>query len=161
MSIVDQLNAIKDALGDWARIYKGEVFIGADTGHVLTQIINKPGMVQAYVMLPSEDPYGEHEEAGMVLRTFLVVISRGRGLALDPGTNLLKQVGSQEPLYDIIENARDILRHMEMAVDEDMGHDAMNAEQVLAYRGFRPWRGSGELPIDAMELQFDLINQLT
>ena len=110
MTIREQLTFLAEQLAPWAIEFKGRVEIAADPLHVLGLISTAPGSPRLVLMFEGEEKRGEYEETGKVDRKFIVVVSRGRGLQLQPGENLITGSAGGQPLYDLIEQAREMVR---------------------------------------------------
>jgi hypothetical protein len=161
VTIKDQLELVEAQFDGWAKEHSGRVLIATDPADVFTRLTDKPGGVCAFVLFQNEEKFGEYEELGMVNRTYLVIVSRGRGLELDPATNLVRGRAGGPPLFDLIESARQLLRACDFTPPQDeQHHDPENAECVPDYKGARPWRGAADLPLDAYELEFSVLTQL-
>lgn len=112
MTIAEQLKFIAEQLKPWAVEVKGRIEIAADAMHLLGILATAPGSPRLVVMFDGEEKRGEYEELGRVERKFMVVVSRGRGFALNPGTSLTDGVAGGRPLYDLVEQAREMVRGM-------------------------------------------------
>lgn len=110
MTIVEQLKQIAAQLQPWATQENGRVEIAADAIHLLGILATKPGAPRVVVMFDAEEKFGEYEELGKVTRRFMIVISRGRGFALNPGDNLTEGTAGGKPLYELVEECREVLR---------------------------------------------------
>lgn len=110
MTIAEQLQFVRDQLQPWAVEVKGRVEIAADAIHLLGLLATAPGAPRVVILFDAEDRRGEYEELGRVDRKFMVVVSRGRGFALDPGQSLTTGVAGGRPLYDLVEQAREMIR---------------------------------------------------
>ncbi len=148
MTTAEQANAILAALGDWVANNKGRAFLAADEPSCLEQLRAKPGAPSAAVLWLDEKPRGHNPEEGKVLRAFKIVISRGRGLSLLTGDSLTKGAAGGEPMFDLIEQARETIRSLRM--DDQPGE-----LQAPIYHGAGAWRVHGYL-LDAYEIRFAL-----
>jgi hypothetical protein len=102
-------------------------------------------------MFQGEQKRGEHEEAGVVDRTFWVVISRGRGMKVDPGMSLVEDVAGGPPMFELVEAAREVLRGLTF--------DSETTEESIDYKSCEPFVIDGFLQ-DAYKLEFSIGCQL-
>ncbi len=149
MTIAEQLNFIADALKPWAEETKTRIEIALDPLHVIGLISTAPGAARVILMFDGEDKRGEFEESGRVDRKFLLVVSRGRGLTLQPGDALTQGVAGGKPLYDLIEEAREMVRALRF--DE--------AETIPNYLATRRLT-LGDNLVDAYQIEFSIGTQL-
>ncbi len=153
MSIVDQITYIRDELHDWASALGGGCEVAGDIVHAFALLQHKPGTVRCVVWLSGEEKRGDYEEAGFVDRQFTVFISRGRGFTLEPGDSLTaRTAGNAEPLYDLVEEARQVIRGLQFAVDE--------TEVTPNFKSIRPFAFPTERPVDAYQIEFSLGSEL-
>lgn len=152
MTIAAQLNQVATALDAWAKEHGGTAEVAADPFHLFALLGNKPGGVRAVVLFAGEAKRGEYEEQGAVDRSFGVIISRGRGFTLDPSASLVKGAGGGEPLYDLIEEARQLIRRISF--------DAETTEVTPNYLGCDLFPASEGKPVDAYQLNFSIGTQL-
>lgn len=110
MTIAEQLTLIREHLQPWAEEVKGNVAIADDQAHLFSLLATAPGAPRIVIAFDTEAKRGEYEELGKVDRKFMVAVSRGRGFKLDPAENLIAGTASGRPLYDLIEEAREMVR---------------------------------------------------
>ena len=118
MKLSTQLKRLQADLQEWASAQGGSAAIAGDPVHLWQLLQTKPGAVRAVVLWVSDDPRGEHRESGVAERSFTVVISRGRGFTLDRSTSLVDGAAGGAPLFDLVEEARDVLRGIAFAGDD-------------------------------------------
>jgi len=152
MRTSDQLKQIKDALELYLiEAGSGHAVVAQDPYQIVDILRQSPGQIKAVVMYHSEVKRGEFEEAGFVDRTFWVVISRSRGLKLEPGASLTDGVSGGPAMFDIVDDARDVLRGLEFAPETTEVH--------IDYKGAEPFSVEGYLT-DAYKLEFSIGTQL-
>lgn len=151
MTIAAQLKQIHDALEAWAQSNGGQVWIASDPYQLASMLRESPGAVRAVVMFHSEGKRGDYEERGAVDRTFWLAISRGQGLKLDPGASLVEGVAGGKPLFDLVEEAREILRALSF--------DSDTTEVSINYTLTEPLSLEGFL-MDSYRLEFSIGVQL-
>jgi hypothetical protein len=151
MKISDQLKLVRDALAAWSRTCGATVAIASDPFHLVALLRENPKAPRAAVLFMGESKRGEHEEAGMVDRTFWVVVSRGQGLRLEPGAGLVDGASGGQPLFDLVEQVRDVIRSLSFhpetteVTPNNLSIDAFNTEGYL---------------MDAYKLEFSIGVQL-
>lgn len=151
MRIADILKSVRAALQTWADQYKGGAEIARDPVHAFSILQQKPGGVRAVILFQSEDKRGDYEEAGLCDETFFVVLTSGKSLQLNPGDDLVDGAAGGPAMYNLIEDARDIVRGL--SLDDD-------TEVTPNYKGCRPYVLPGNILTDAYQLEFSIGNQL-
>lgn len=151
MTISEQSRLILAALTDWVANNQGRAFIASDELHCIEELRGKPGAPTAAVLWQSEDPEGHFAEEGKVLRHFKIVVSRGRGLRLLTGESLTEGAAGGPPMFDLVEQAREVARNLRMSEEE-------GELQLPIYKGTGPFKVSGYI-LDAMEIRFALYAQ--
>ncbi len=151
MTIAEQLKFVAAQLKPWADEVKGRVEIAADAIHLLGILATSPGSPRCVILFDAEDKRGEYEELGRVDRKFMVVVSRGRGFALDPGQSLTEGVAGGRPLYDLVEQCREMVRGMVF--------NRETTEGVPIYTGTARF-SLEENAVDAYQINFSIGTQL-
>jgi hypothetical protein len=151
-TIREILTVTCDALDAWARKHGGRAEIAGDPAHLFALLSHGPGAVRACIMLRRELKRGEHEEAGYVDRTFIVTISRGRGFTLEPSDALIRQTTVGAPLFDLAEEARDIVRAIDYPLED--------TDWTVDYQSTDLFEFPTENPVDAYQLTFSIGCQL-
>ena len=152
MTIAAQLNQLVAALDAWAKLLNGSAEAASDPFHLLAMLQMKPGSVRACVLCTGEAKRGDYEEGGFIDRSFSVVISRGRGFTLEPEASKTKGAANGEPLYNLVEAARDVCR--------GLSFDADTTEVTLNYLGWEPFPAPEGRAVDACQLNFQIGVQL-
>lgn len=148
MTIREQAKVVEAALQQWAKSSGARVFVAADELDCIEQFRLKPGKPSAAVLWQAEEPQGEHPEEGKVLRTFKIVMSRGRSLKLQPGESLTEGAAGGEAMLDLVEQGREVARGLRM-------EDQEGELQLPVYQGSGAFQVNGYL-LDAIELRFGL-----
>jgi hypothetical protein len=149
MTIGEQLIFIRAGLRAWVEDIKGRVEVAADPLHALGLLATAPGAPRVVVMFDAEVKRGDFEETGRVDRQYLLIVSRGRGFKLDPGDALLEGVAGGKPLYDLVEEGREVIRALVFTEDE-------STPNYLAARRVK----LEDLTVDAYQLEFSVGTQL-
>jgi hypothetical protein len=150
MTIKNQLLAIQTALADWTTTNTGKSFIASDPYHIVFLLLQAPGAMRVCILFHAEQKRGEYEESGMVDRTYWVVISLGRGMKLAPGASLTEGVSGGKPMFDLCEDAREIIRGIQFD---------SSTEVTPNWKGMEPFPIPGYLT-DAYRLEFSIGCQL-
>lgn len=135
MTIGQQLDAIRAAVEGWAAPHLGVVRVAGDLTDAQWLLAAKGPGPQVMILWDGETTRGDVEEASMVDRSFLILISRGRGLAANPSA--ARVTGTAEmptPLYDLIEGLREVLRGLEFEPQSSTA----TTEIRPRYESFRP-----------------------
>jgi hypothetical protein len=164
VTIKEQLEFIRDSLrATWAKEAKARVEVSEALGTVLDRLMNPPGGATVDVMFEREEPLEEETpENDAVERRYLLVIGRGKGMALMPGSNLLVPQAGAPALLDSLEGLRDAVRGLEFAsTDVSEGEEVPDELEVHpCYLGTRAWRGTARWPVDAMEMEFSICSRI-
>lgn len=155
MTIREQVKLVETALQEWAKGNGGRVFIAADALDCIEQLRMRPGKATAAVLWQTEEPRGDVDILGRVDRGFKAVVSRGRGLKLQPGESLTDGTSGGEPMFDLVEQVREIV--LALRLDDDA---LPQEDQVPTYKGTGPFEVNGTL-LDASEVRFGLAAQIT
>ena len=161
MTLRDQANFILTALNDWAAPASGRVFMASDVIDCIEQLRLKPGVPAIALLWIDETPRGENEFAGRVDRTWKVILSRARGLKLQSGESLTEGASGGGPLFDLVEQVREVLLALRLPAPEDgLTYEVAGEDTVPAYKGASPFEVQG-LILDAIEIKFTLAAQIT
>ena len=152
MKLSDQVKAIRTALATWAKEQGGTVEVAGDAAHAFSLLYASPGALRVAIWPNEETAAGTRPEGGRATRKFLVVLSRGRSLALEKSDSLLSYVAGAQPLFDLVEDARDLVRGIEFTEGDESA--------ALEYAGWQPLQIPSERILDAYQLTFTLEAQL-
>jgi hypothetical protein len=156
MTIAEQMNAVLAVLEPWAAENKGHARAAGDVVSVLDMLRAKPGGVLCAVVWEAEDPRGEWgSELGKVDRKFKVVVSRGRGLRLDTGESLTEGSAGGRPMYDLVEEVRELVRGVRLPEDQVEDPDDRKPE----YLGTGTYEVGGFV-LDAYEVRIGFGTQI-
>lgn len=147
MKIAAQLKQVRDALQLWAAEKGGTAEIARDPFHLLSLLQIKPGSFRAAVLFASETKRGDLEETSMVDRGYSVILSRGRGLTAKPTDSLVVGQGDGEPLFDLVEQLRELIR--------GLSFETGTTEVTPNYTGTEIFAVDGKA-IDAYQLNFQI-----
>jgi hypothetical protein len=150
MTIREQAAVIVAALEQWAEAHKGTAHVAGDVVAAIELLRARPGAPKAVVIFQSDVPR-EPEDAGRVDRQWKVVVARGRGFRTDTGESLTAGVAGGEPMFDLVEAAREIVRGVRL--------DELTTEGELVFKGTRPFEVQG-IVLDAYESTFEIGTQL-
>lgn len=148
MTIAEQMSGLLVPLRTWAESNKGSVHVAGDGVELIEMLALKPGAFRAVLFFRDELPRGTFDECGKVDRTFLVVISRGRGLTISRDQNLIGESAGGRPLFELAEECREVCRTYVTEPETE--------ERPVTYRGMRPFAQSGELIMDALQIEFSI-----
>ena len=152
MTISEQSALLLASLDSWTGLVSGRAYIASDPADVLDQLRARPGTPTAAVLWTAEDPIGEYPEEGKVLRTFKIVISRGRGFNLITGESLTKGTAGGPPLLDLIEEARECVLTVRLT-------DEPSELKLPIYKGASAFEVQDFL-LDAYEIRLALYAQI-
>lgn len=152
MKISEILEAMRIALAEWAKPLKGTVQVAGDPFHLFSLLAAKPGSVRVCLLADSGQKRGEYEEAGQEDSAFVVVVSRGRGFPLDPGASLQTGSAGGAPLFDLVEQIRDVVRGIDV--------DPEATEFTFDFKRWGKYSPPFESLTDAYQLEFTIGRQL-
>ena len=152
MKIHALLNQVAAALDTWAVSRGGRAFIAGDPLSVFNHLGDKPGGVRVGVLFAGDVKRGELEEAGVMDRSFLIVISRGKGFTINAADSLTKGAGGGLPLFQLVEEARDVVR----AIAFPEG----TTEGTADFKGSQAYQFASDALVDAYQLEFSLACQM-
>lgn len=152
MTINEQVLQIRDALATWAQEQKGRVEIAGDGAQLFSLLATSPGALRAVILFDAETKRGDYEENAGVDRKFLVVVSRGRGFQLSLADNLTTGSAGGAPLFDLVEQAREIIRAQRF--------ETGMLEPIPDYKGTTRTQFEGLPATDAYQIEFTLGTQL-
>jgi hypothetical protein len=143
MTIAEQLKAIAAVLRPWAERNRSSVTILSDQVHLLELLRLKPGAVLIGLLFESETVRGEWDNLGRVDRAYKVIVTRGRGLKLDSGESLVGTSSEDRPVFELVEEARELVRTAEIG----------EVEGRPEYRGIGQYELQGAI-FDGWEVRF-------
>jgi hypothetical protein len=152
MTIREQSELIRETLAEWARTAGGRAAVAGDPAQILEILRIRPDGFVAIISFDSETPRTEYDELGGMDRTFKVVISRGKGFKLDTGESLTDGAAGAGPLFDLVEQARELLRALPLDPETSL-------EVLPKYLGTSPYEVQGYL-LDAYEIRLSIGTQI-
>jgi len=153
MRIRDQLNQLQETLHPYARMESaGAAEVATDPVHLFALLGEKPGGLRIGILFSTEDKRGDYEEAGFVERRYLIVISRAKGFTLVPADSLVKGAAGARPMFDLVEEVRDLVRAISFSAD--------TTEVTPNYLGAKPYVTPNGVLTDAMQLEISIGTQL-
>jgi hypothetical protein len=149
-----QLKTIKSFLNAWAREEGGVCEIAHDLSEMWLIAFRSSKVPRCILCCVGEDVRGDFTIAaptGRVDRQFVCLVTRGKGMTADRGDTLVDAVGDIRPFYDILEEARDIIRALVL--------DTTTQETPIDYKGFKSALPD-DVPMDAYMIEFSIGTQL-
>lgn len=155
MNLARQANTIVEALREWASSEGGKAFVASDIVHMWEIAYQTTAGTRAILLYAGEDIRGDFSVAaalGRVDRKWILAITRGRGFAAQRGDSLTKTVQNARPLFDLAEEARDIIRCIR----------DVSVELPVDYRGIEPMSKiyPEESIVDGYMIHFTTANDL-
>lgn len=157
-SIKMQCQWIKEVLSDWAVNEGGVAEIVHDLNHLWTRAFIKSDVPRCLICFAGETIRGDFTIAAAtsrVDRDFVVLVTRARGFTATRGDTLVEDYENQRPFYDLLEEARDLIRTLafDPSVTEAMDTDPID------YKGIKPALPE-DTPLDAYMIEFSIGTQL-
>lgn len=135
MKISSQAEIIKSALKPWAIKDGGTALVASDLRHLWEIAYQQTVGPRAILCYEGEAVRGDFSVAaalGRVDRQWILAVTRGRGFNADRGDSLTKTVQNSRPFYDLVEEARDIIRGLQgISVDAPVDFRSIEAMQKL------------------------------
>lgn len=150
MTIADQARFIRDALNPWAQQEGGKTFVASDLAHLWQMAQANSKSPRAILCYNGEDIRGDFTVAailGRVDRHWLLAVTRGRGFAAERGDALTETVGNNKPLYDLVDEARNLIRAMTL--------DPNVTERPVDFKAIRPMV-FGDAIMDGYQIEFSI-----
>lgn len=157
-TIKGQLRIIQAGLADWVTANKAAFEIAHDPYHLFALIRTGGNRARVIAMFRGEKKRGEHEEAGLMDRTFVLVVTKGKSLVL-AGDATFAQEGDK-PLYDLLDEARDIVRGLKFSTDQEVAEQTNDTEQYPDCQGIEPFAVPDGWLVDAYQIEFSIGTQL-
>ena len=153
-----QCNWIRDVLSGWAKAEGGIAQVAHDLSHMWELAFNTSQVPKCIITFAGEDIRGDFTTAAQTSRVdrhFIVLVTRGRGYSANRGDTLTEQINNARPFYDLLEEARDMVRVLQFdpSVTEAMDGDPVD------YRGIKPALPE-DYPLDAYMIEFSIGTQL-
>jgi hypothetical protein len=158
MRIADMLNQIVAACDGYAKTGNpsGGAFVVTDLVHLWQSVLQQTDALRIMVMYNGETARVNYPGGSITRRVdarFLVVVTRGRGYALNRGDTFTKTPGGQPPLASLMEDVRNICLAQLF--------DPQTTERPPDYEGIIPFDTSAAgTVVDAMQIEFTVGNQL-
>jgi len=115
LTINQQAQQIRDALSGWALQNNGTATIVSDLAHLWRMAYIASDKVRALICYTGEDARGPFSLAAATFRVdrqFTVLITRGRGFNAQRSEGLTDVSQNAVPLYELVDDARNIIRTM-------------------------------------------------
>ena len=156
MSIKAQLLAIELLFNAMVAQVGGAVFICSDLVHLWQVLFDNSQGIKILLMFNGEQVRGDLATASPLARVdrqFLIVVSRGRSMGLNPGDAMVEAVGNAPPMFEVMDVCRDWVRGIQF--------DPNTCEMPVDYHGMTPFHteGSGRI-VDAYQIMFSVGTQL-
>lgn len=136
MTIKEQMNKIIAALGEWCKTNNGSVKIANDVPHLFTILGVNPGSPRTAILFAGEVMRSpDRPETGRVDRKYWIAVSRGRGFLVEQGKSLTEGVGGGAPMFQLVEEAREIVRAIRGATAADEPLPYYISIELMAFEG--------------------------
>lgn len=159
MTIKDQMKVMYGVLGNYTLSEGGKwaCFICSDLTHVWKKLFDNPNTPKLLLYYAGETQrvnFPGGSVTGRVDRKFTLVVSRGRSLsATDRGIQLIEDGPNARPLFDIVDEYRDVCRGFQFDINW--------TERPTDYIGTRPFSAEGPGAIvDAYAIDYSVGTQL-
>jgi hypothetical protein len=155
VTISEQALAIKAALDTWATAEHGQCVIACNVYGMWEMASNQSQGPRAILCYFGETPRGDFPTAailGRVDRHWQLAVTRPQGPAYQRGAQLTDTLGNNRPFYDLVDEARDIIRTMLL--------DPNYTERPIDYRGTKSMQMVNGQVLDGYIIEFSIGTQL-
>lgn len=155
MTIVEQAKDIKEAFDSWATSEGGRCIVACNIYDMWDMAANNAQGPRAILAYFGETARGDFPTAailGRVDRHWQLAVVRPQGAASPRGSQLTDQVGNGRPFYDLVEEARDIIRATML--------DPNWCEHPIDYRGIKSMQMVNGQVLDGYIIEFSIGTQL-
>lgn len=155
MTINEQALAIKEALSAWATAEGGKCSIACNVYGMWEMASNNAQGPRAILAYFGETPRGDFPTAsilGRVDRHWQLAVVRPQGPAYQRGAQLTDTLGNARPFYDLVDEARDIIRCTML--------DLAYTERPIDYRGTKSMQMVNGQVLDGYIIEFSVGTQL-
>lgn len=157
-SISMQCNWIRDVLSGWAKAEGGIAVVAHDPNEMWQLAFNNSQVPRCIICYLGEEIRGDFSIASVMSRVdrqFVVLVTRARGYTANRGDTLTEQVNDARPFYDLLEEARDLIRVLQFdaSVTEAQSGDPVD------YKGIKNALPE-DYPLDAYMIEFSIGTQL-
>ena len=153
ITISQEANLIQEALQEWVRPYGGQAHIVSNLKDLWNQAALNSQTPRILICYNGEQSRGSFEQIARwhrVDRSWLVAVTKGRGYYSQRGDTLSNHLNVEMPLFDVVENVRDVVRFMETISEETPMPD---------YRGIKPMQ-LGNLVVDGYLIEITTANDI-
>jgi hypothetical protein len=148
-----QTKFIQSQLQKWADENDGVAEIADDLEEMWRIAFNRSSSPRCIIAYLGEDIIGDDassEFIGRIERHFGVLVSSGKGYTPKRGDQLVEIVGNSKPFYDLLEEARDVIRVLQF--------DRRVIMFPIKYKSMKPALPA-DAPMNAYMIEFSLICQ--
>jgi len=153
ITISQTANLIQDALQDWARPYGGVASIASNLKDLWNQASMNSQTPRILICFNGETARGSFEQISRwhrVDRSWIIAVTKGRGYYSNRGDSLSNGMSVEMPLFDAVENVRDVVRFLTTISEETPSPD---------YRNTKPMQ-LGNLIVDGYTIEITTANDI-
>lgn len=153
-----QANWIKQVLSGWAQSEGGIAQVAHDLNHMWELAFNTSKVPRCMICFVGEDIRGDFSIAAATSRVdrhYVVLVTRGKGYTANRGDTLTQDIGEARPFYDLLEEARDLIRVLQF----DASVTEADSGLPVDYHGIKPALPE-DYPLDAYLIEFSIGTQL-
>ncbi len=154
MDILEQAQAVKEALEPLASAEGGKAFVASDLLHLWSIAYQNTQGLRVIICFNGLDMRGGEDYGAILLRAdvhWIVGVCRGRGYSADRDQSQLSTVVNAKPFYTLIAEVRDVIRSLIGA----------SVEAPVDFRRIRPMPMNEGSLVDGYLIEFDLVTDLS
>lgn len=153
ITISQEANLIQAALQDWVGQWGGTAVIASNLRDLWSQSSINSQHPRILICYNGEVARGSFEQMSRfhrVDRSWLVAVTKGRGFFAQRGDSLSNAEVTEMPLYDVVENVRDLVRFMDNISEETPHPD---------FRSIKPMQ-MGNMVVDGYTIEITTANDI-
>ena len=149
MTAAEIIQQIRDSLTPYVAAKRGSVSVAKDPFHVLELLLLTPDGFLAVVHFAGDEDLGQSRHTGVIKLRLEVFVSQQRGLAAEPGVELIGPTPGEDPLYVLVAKVRAFIRAIEFPDDG-------TTSGTIWYKGSEPVAGPEGATFNAYKLRFEI-----
>lgn len=153
ITISQEANLIQEELQTWVRQYGGTAAVVSNLKELWNQASMNSQVPRILICYNGESSRGTFSQISTwhrVDRSWLIAVTKGRGYYSNRGDSLSNGLNVEMPLFDAVENVRDVVRFMQNISEETPSPD---------YRSTKPMQ-MGNLVIDGYLIEITTANDI-
>ncbi len=149
MTAAKIIRLMREQLTPYVESQKGSVSIAKDPYHVLELLLLTPDGFLVVLNFAGDEDIGTTRYTGVVTNKIEVIVSQQRGLAVEPGIELVGPQAGDVPLYERVAQIRAFIRQIQFPDDG-------TTSGTIWYKGSETIPGPEGATFNAYRLRFEI-----